>query len=607
MASSDQILAIDVGAWSIKLGEFDNAQDGLTMKQFSYGEYSAHMTDENRGVLIKETLQKLLDEKTYLSKTVYLSLSSQLAFTRFVKLPPIDENEERVKQIVEFEARQHVPFDMNEVIWDYQLIGTGEELDVMFVVIKNEIVNEITNAIESFGLKVELVDVASSTCYNAARANRIGDDSCAMVLSIGSRCSNLIFADGDHFFSRNIPIAGHAISQQIAKEFGIGTEEAEELKQRHGFVALGGAYEEPESEVAATISKIVRNVMTRLHGEVNRSINIYRSQQKGNKPVKLFLAGGSSTMAFTETFFQDKLRLDVEYLNPFQGIRLGDDIDRSMLAEKAHLYSEVIGIALRVSVCPVEISLVSEDQKTEKEFSGKKPFFYFSALIAILIPLVFFAGSTRQRAYIESKIKKDGNEVSKRDKYLVRIEESQKKAKKYLEKFAKLKNLDERKYRCVEVFQKIEEFVPNGMWITEVIPIEGDINKQAAADSDEDPLFEDRPARSASKRGRRLNQLAAQRAQAARRGQSNVELGQGKQISGFTLKGYFIKSKDKDGNEKEIDTVLYEYVNTLSLKAPNIQEKAELTFVKDFNKSKVVTNLINFEIQIALYKPIGKQ
>ena len=130
-----------------------------------------------------------------------------------------------------------------------------------------------------------------------------------MVLSIGSRCSNLIFADGDLFFSRNIPIAGYAISQQISKEFGIGIDEAEELKQRHGFVALGGAYEEPESEVAATISKIVRNVMTRLHGEVSRSINIYRSQQKGNKPIKLYLAGGSSTMAFTETFFQDKLRL----------------------------------------------------------------------------------------------------------------------------------------------------------------------------------------------------------------------------------------------------------------------------------------------------------
>ena len=241
--ANEQFLAIDVGAWSIKLGEFENAADGLTMNQFGYGEYSQGVNDNNRGELIEETLKRILDEKNYTAKKVYLSLSSQLAFTRFVKLPPIDENEERVKQIVEFEAKQHVPFEMNEVIWDYQLIGTGEELDVMFVVIKNEIVSQITSAIERCGLRVELVDVASSSCYNSARANRIGDDNCSMVLSIGSRCSNLIFADGNHFFSRNIPIAGHAISQQISKEFGIGIEEAEELKHRHGFVALGGAYE----------------------------------------------------------------------------------------------------------------------------------------------------------------------------------------------------------------------------------------------------------------------------------------------------------------------------------------------------------------------------
>lgn len=78
-------------------------------------------------------------------------------------------------------------------------------------------------------------------------------------------------------FIRPIPIGGDTITQQVAKEFGIGFSEAEDLKHRHGFVALGGTYEEPESEVAATISKIARNVMTRLHGEVSRSINVWRS------------------------------------------------------------------------------------------------------------------------------------------------------------------------------------------------------------------------------------------------------------------------------------------------------------------------------------------
>ena len=600
MASSDQILSIDIGAWSIKLGEFENAADGLTMKQFGYGEYSKLMTDENRGELIKETLQKLIDDKQLTSKKAYISLSSQLAFTRFVKLPPIDENEDRVKQIVEFEARQHVPFEMNEVIWDYQLIGTGEELDVMFVVIKNEIVDQITSAVESLGLKVILVDVASSACYNASRANRIGDDSCAMVLSIGSRCSNLIFADGTHFFSRNIPIAGYAVTQQISKEFGIGIDEAEELKQRHGFVALGGAYEEPESEVAATISKIVRNVMTRLHGEVNRSINIYRSQQKGNKPVKLYLAGGSSTMAFTETFFQEKLRLDVEYLNPFQGIRLGTVIDRATLAEKAHLFSEVIGIALRVSVCPVEISLVPEKYKEEAAFSGKKPFLYFSAVVAILIPLVFLLGSKSQRSNYEEQIVKVQKDVGDKSRQLTRIDKAITSRDAVKAKIEKLSKIQTDKYRCVEIFNQIEKWAPGGFWITSIEPITGDITTKA--DASTGAVVPEEGMDGAGFRGRRGRILKA-RAEVMNTGQ--VVKGTANQISGFTVKGYYVNSAEKT----TIDDILFNYLSSLTLRQEKkiFQEDSKLTRIVDFSDSETVENLSSFEIQLALYEPIGKK
>lgn len=602
MASNDLVLSIDIGAWSIKVGEFENSPDGLLMRQFGYAEYSSQMTDDNRPALIREALERVLSQKDFSAKKAYLSLSSQLAFIRFVKLPPIDENEERVKQIVEFEAKQHVPFDMNEVIWDYQLIGTGEELDVMFVVIKNEIVEGITSAVEGIGLSVELVDVASSTCYNASRVNRIGDDSCAMVLSIGSRCSNLIFADGDLFFSRNIPIAGYAISQQISKEFGIGIEEAEELKQRHGFVALGGAYEEPESEVAATISKIVRNVMTRLHGEVSRSINIYRSQQKGNKPVKLFLAGGSSTMAFTETFFQEKLRIDVEYLNPFQGIRLGSGIDRSFLAERAHQFSEVIGMALRVSVCPVEISLIPEKIKEEAKFRGKKPFYYFSALVAILIPLVFLAGSKSQRGYYKEEIARNSKEVNTKSSILNKIEASIKEAKNYETKYEKLSKVLLSKYNAVEVLKEIEKWAPNGLWVTAIEPIKGDIKKfNSGPDSSKPADIEE--LEEGGRRGR-LRRMMQRRASA---NSGIVVAGQGNQISGFVVKGYFVNNS----TAKSIDDILYTYISNLTLRANQskkiFQEDGKLTKINNFNESRTYKNLSDFEIQVALYNPIGKQ
>jgi len=605
MASNDLILAVDIGAWSIKVGEFESAPDGLLMKQFGYSEYSGNMNDENRGDLIKESLQKILGQNSYGAKKVHLSLSSQLAFTRFVKLPPIDENEERVRQIVEFEAKQHVPFEMNEVIWDYQLIGSGEELDVMFVVIKNEIVEQITSAVESLGLKVVLVDVASSSCYNASRANRIGDDTCSMVLSIGSRCSNLIFVEGNHFFSRNIPIAGYAISQQIGKEFGIGVDEAEELKQRHGFVALGGAYEEPESEVAATISKIVRNVMTRLHGEVNRSINIYRSQQKGNKPVKLFLAGGSSTMAFTETFFQEKLRIDCEYLNPFQGIRLGEQVDRQALAEKAHQFSEVIGIALRMSVCPVEISLIPEKQKEDLAFSGKKPFYYFSAVVAVLIPLVFLAASRSQRGEYEVQIAKNQKTIISMKRDLTTIKDAKKAKVKLKIQLEDLQKLEDERVRCAEVLAAVEINAPVGLWITDIVPIRGDLSKQGTAKAAV-PKGE-APPRRGGRRGsssRRVSD-AVERIGA---GQANLLVkGSDLQISGFEVNGFYLSKKSSDDVDDVMDEYVKKIVITGSTDLKNQVFHAEMTQNVENRPSKSFSNLSSIEIRLALIKPIGKK
>ena len=446
------------------------------LRGFGYREYDDVQTEENRAGLLKSTLTKIINERGVQAKKAYISLSAQMAFTKFVKLPPVGDDIQKIRQVVEFEARQNVPFEMNEVIWDYQPISStdAEEIEVMFVAIKNEIVEELVGAVEECGLKVEIVDIATSSSYNAIRVNRIGYDKCAMVLNIGSRVSNLIFADGTSFFSRNIPIAGHAITQQVAKEFGIGLEEAEELKRRHGFVALGGAYEEPESEVAATISKIVRNVMTRLHGEVSRSINIFKNQQKGAKPEIMHLSGGSSTMLFTETFFQEKMKIDVKYFNPFQnGISLGDGVDRQELAELAHLFSEVIGLVLRISECPVEISLTPESIKKQIAKKGKMPFNYASAAAALFIPLIILAGSFRERLHYHGQIDGKAVEVAKYKEVLDKINKASEIESRVESKIEELKLLDEEKFEWLNFLNDLRKYKPKPLWITSITPQAG--------------------------------------------------------------------------------------------------------------------------------------
>ena len=471
MPTQERHLAIDIGSTGIRVGEFEYpSSGGLILQEFSHVEFSEQLSEANRTEIISNGLLKAFEEGNFTTRKASICVSGQAAFMRFVNLPPVSEEESRIKQIVEYEAKQNVPFPMDEVIWDYQLIsGADEELGVMFVVIKNEIVESVIDAVVQNGLKPTLVDFAPSALYNVARASHIGENECCMVLNIGGRCTTLLFLDGQRFFARTIPIGGFSITQQVTKEFGISISEAETLKRRHGFVALGGAYEEPESEVAATISKIVRNVMTRLHGEVNRSISVYRTQQKGNKPVHLYLSGGSSTMAFTDHFFSEKLRMEVSYLNPFKIVSLNKSLDIKRLEELAHLFPETIGVGLRSSLeCPVEISLIPESLRKQQSFASRKPFIIASCIAWISILLVFVGVLSREASLFKATGLRKKAKVERLKGIQEKIQAYQNKHNKVLEKFETIEMVLEQRDSWNEFLNALQIAMPQDTWLVRI-------------------------------------------------------------------------------------------------------------------------------------------
>jgi type IV pilus assembly protein PilM len=279
-------------------------------------------------------------------------------------------------------------------------------MEALFVAVKDDLLSAITDVIEDFSKEIISVEISPTSFFNAARANGIGQEQCEIILNIGGRCSNLVFVDHGRIFARTIPIAGHSITQQIAKEFNISFEDAEELKRRHCFVALGGAYADPGSETAATVSKIIRNVMSRLHGEISRSINIYRAQQRGNAPTKIYLTGGSSILTYCDVFFAEKFNVPVEYFNPFQVLELAPNVDRAKLGEVAHMFSEVLGLAFRYSrPCPIEINLLPRRIMRQQALLSKKPYFV-TIMLCILAALgLLYKGNNT--AVVESKYRQD--------------------------------------------------------------------------------------------------------------------------------------------------------------------------------------------------------
>jgi len=393
MLNTKSFLCLDFGAGSLKVAEFEPNEAGtLRLKQFGLKPLGFEGSQEAaRERVILKAIQELFAERPFSSKNINVCAPGFHVFSKFVKLPPVDTS--KVTQIIQYEAQQNVPFPLEEVVWDYQILGTTPtgELEVLLVAIKADVVEGLFRTAEAAGLRVQLVDVSPAGLCNAFRYNYGDLDGCTMLLDVGAKTSNLLFFEKGKVYSRSINIGANSITQDFAAESKLKFAEAERLKIEQGFVSLGGAYEEPDNPQQAAISKIARQVMTRLHIQVNQTLQFYRGQQGGSAPQRLFLAGGASIMPYTAQFFAEKLNLPVEYFNPFRNVQIDPSIDLEELAKVAHSFGEVVGLGLRnVAQCPVEMNLMPKSSLKRQQFNQKKP--YFIATVFSLVAVVLAYG-----------------------------------------------------------------------------------------------------------------------------------------------------------------------------------------------------------------------
>src|SRR5215510_11786101 len=173
MLNQKSFLAVDFGAGSLKLAEFEvNESGGLRLKQYAIKSLGPEGAQEStREATILKALQAVLAEKHLTSRDCNVCAPGFHVFSKFVKLPPVDPA--KVTQIIQYEAQQNVPFPLQEVVWDYQILGTtaGGELEVLLVAIKAEIVEGLFRVSEATGLRLQLVDVSAAALCNAFRFN----------------------------------------------------------------------------------------------------------------------------------------------------------------------------------------------------------------------------------------------------------------------------------------------------------------------------------------------------------------------------------------------------------------------------------------------------
>jgi type IV pilus assembly protein PilM len=371
-----RFLTLNIGSTGVELAEFEaGAKGSLTLVNYGTAKLGATLDSGNAGTVLAPALLEIVREKGIRPGKVAMSVSGQMVFPKFAAIP-MAGGEEKFEQMVRYEVEQNIPFPIDEMVCDRQVLGDTENGDksVMIVAAKVDQIEALTSAVASAGFSPEIVDVSPIAVTNALRFNRPDEaDGCSVILDIGAKTTSLVIVEGDKLYNRSIPVAGNTVTKEIAQAFGCSSDEAEALKIEKGYVSLGGVAED-EDEVADRISKVCRAVFTRLNAEISRSINFYRSQQGGSAPTRLYLTGGSALLPQLDQFFVDSLQIEVEFFNPFESVAVSPRADSGNLDADCALLSSVVGLALhQTAAARFAINLLPPSIVAERAERAKIP------------------------------------------------------------------------------------------------------------------------------------------------------------------------------------------------------------------------------------------
>ena len=566
MAAQSRIFALNLGMQTITLAEFRaNSRGALTLNAFRQEELIADpAADATRPGQIEAAVAGLRKALGVAAKErANVSLPSQSVFTRFVKLPGSTPSE--VDSIIGFEAQQNVPFPIDEVIWDYQIMGESREniWDVALVAIKADQLEEINASVNKGGLKSFVIDLAPMALSNAFRYNYSDLSGCSLLIDIGARTTNLVFVEDKRVFSRSIPVGGSTISAAISKEFKREISVGEKLKIEKGLVGLGGNYAEPEDPTEARISKIVRSTMTRLHAEVARSISFYRQNQSGSAPVRAFLCGGTISLPYMVEFFSEKLQMPVEHFNSLRNVTVASQEVAAQLGGKAHMLGEVVGCALRfLGDAPLEINLRPHGLVREQNLAKRKPFLILAASCLLLAPAASWLYFSRGTSITQKMIDSVNADAGKLEAVAKRFDTLEAETKMLQETAAPLIVAITERASWAEILEELgSKLPPRFIWVTDIKALfDGKPYVQGASPPALPPTQKsDAPKQAGS---------------AQKPGQQSTE-GQLK-IDGLEVSGLYLANPP---NEKEA-RIIDEFVDQL--------QKSEVFKIDEKDKAKVV-------------------
>lgn len=401
MAKVQAVWAIDIGQVALKALKVvpGETPDQLLVEDVARIEYPKILSqpDAEPEELVRMALIEFIEKHQPKGCQIAVSVPGQKGLIKFIKLPPVEKK--RIPDIVQFEAKQQIPFPLNEVIWDYQQLASDDDMDdddddlgftmaeVGLFAMKRDEINRALFPLRSLKLEPDIVQMSPIALYNFANFELIkgrGEKGPIVVLDMGADKTECVISDGSRIWQRNIPIGGNHFTRALTKEMKLVFAKAEDLKRN--------AAASPDMRAVFTAMK---GVFKDFATELQRTINFYGGVNKGSKVKKIIGMGNGFKLPGLTTFLQQELDLPVEAIQDFTRFS-GEGLESAEFTENAASFAIPFGLAVQAySKQSVQTSLLPPDIRTNRLIRKKKPLVLAASLLFMLGFTAMFLGNVK--------------------------------------------------------------------------------------------------------------------------------------------------------------------------------------------------------------------
>lgn len=339
------VVGLDVGSATIKLVELKEKKGG----QFQLVRIGVEPLSPEAIVdgsimdssLVVDAIQKL-NEQTGVKATNYAtSVSGHSVIIKKIPLPNMEPEE--LAESIQWEAEQHIPFDINDVRLDYVTLGAledAEQMEVLLVAVKREKVNDYVSVISQAGKSPVVVDVDAFAIQNAYELNYDLDPlKVVALINMGAGVTNInIIARGESVFWRDLTIGGNHFTESLQREFNLSFDQAELLKRGESV----GSYS------AADARKVLDGVSAEMANEIQKTFDFFGATTAEGSVDELVLSGGCALTMNLQEVLRERFGVPTELLNPFRKVLFKEsDFNAEWLEGIAPMLAVSVGLAIR--------------------------------------------------------------------------------------------------------------------------------------------------------------------------------------------------------------------------------------------------------------------